>query len=145
MSALPRVAVTVALPAELLFSVAAALPSLSVVAEAVTVPRVVAKVTDLPTTGFPFVVSTACSVMVAASLPSAIIADLLEEMLRVIPRSVMASVSKLLPTVAWTVPLLLVESAASAVKVVDVCPLVLVVDEAGLTEPAPEILAQETI
>jgi len=134
-----------AVPAELLLSVAVTFPSLSVVPSAVIVPRSVANVTVFPETGFPVTVSAACSVIVAASLPSATMADVLEEMFRLIPRRVITAVLELVPAVAWIVPVLLVESAASAVKVVDVCPLVLVVDEAGLTEPAPEILAQETI
>lgn len=85
---LPIIAVTVAVPLELLFSVTEAFPSLSVVAVVVTVPRLVANLTVLPTTGLPFPVSIACSMIVVASFPSAIIDDLLDVILRLMPRRV---------------------------------------------------------
>ena len=113
--ALPSVAVTVAVPVEVLLNVAVALPSLPVVAGELTVPRLVAKLTDLPATGTPVVVSVAVRVIVAASLPLAMIDVLFDEMFRLIPRRVMEVLPELPPAVAWTVPLLLSESAASAV------------------------------
>ena len=97
---LPRVAVTVAVPAELLFRVAVALPSLSVASEAVTEPRLVEKLIVSPATGLPLTVSTACRVIVAASELSAMMADLSEEILRVIPLRVITDVSVLPPTEA---------------------------------------------
>lgn len=72
---LPTVAVTVAVPLRVLVNVEVALPSLSVVAGEVTVPSVVEKLTDLPTTGLPDVVSDTDRVIVAVSVPSAMIED----------------------------------------------------------------------
>ena len=142
---LPSVAVTVAVPAELLFSVAVALPSLSVASEAVTVPRSEEKLIVVPTTGLPLTVSTACRVIVAASVSSAMMVDVLDEMLRLIPLRVITEVSVLPPTEAWTVPLPLRESAASAVNVVVAWPLASVVAVAGLTEPGPALTLHVTV
>jgi len=112
---LPRIAVTVAEPAVALFSVVVALPALFVVAVAVMVPSEVAKLTDFSVTGLPVTVSVAVNVIVAASVPLSTIVDLFVVMFRLIPRRVMEVLPELPPAVAWTVPLLLSESAASAV------------------------------
>jgi len=116
-SVLPIAAEIVAVPADVLVSVAVALPSLSVVAGEVIVPLVEEKLTVLPAIGSPFVVSTAWKVIVVLSIPSSRIVDLSEEMLRVIPRNVTVTVPEPPLTEAWIVVFISVEPAASAVSV----------------------------
>ena len=112
---LPTVAVTVAEPLRELVNVEVALPSLSVVAGEVTVPSVVEKLTDLPTTGLPEVVSDTDRVIVAVSVPSAMIEDWSDEILRLTPRREIDVLAELPLTTARIVALLSESSAASAV------------------------------